>query len=109
MAVAEIRPTTFRIDPAIRARLKYLSEVLGKRQNELVNEALKEYVARRSELLARELEKTAKRLRAYNQADPDFDAVIKATSQAEGQAKKDPAEGELFKQVKSSVREHLEK
>ncbi len=107
MAVAEIKPTTFRIDPTVRAGLKHLSEVLDKRQNELVNEALKEYVARRSKVLASELEGTAKRLRAYNQADPNFEAAIKAVSKAEGLAKNDPAEGTVFKQVKSKVRGHI--
>jgi len=108
MAVAEIKPTTFRIEPGVRAGLKHLSEVLDKRQNELVNEALKEYVARRSKLLARELEETAKRLRAYNDADPDFEKAIKAASKSEGFTKNDPAEGIVFKQTKSRVRGHLD-
>jgi predicted transcriptional regulator len=43
-----IKATTYRIDPVVQTGLSTLSKVLGRPQNQLVNEAVRDFVARRS-------------------------------------------------------------
>ncbi len=94
MLAAKIKPTTFRIEPTIKAGLERLGKLLHTPQNDLVNDALKEYVERRSGQLADELEETAKNLRAFQLSDPDFEKSIAAFARDEARnAAHDPAEG----------------
>ena len=67
------KPTTFRIDPPAQAALEHLSRVLKRPMNQLVNEAVKDYVNRRSREVERDLEGTIAKLRAYRQRDPHLD------------------------------------
>ncbi len=60
----------------------------------LVNEAVSEYLERHAATVEAELEATLGRVRAYRQADPDFESGISKVADAEvrfGIA--DPAEG----------------
>ena len=62
--------------------------------NQLVNEAVKDYVRRRSREVERNLESTLASLRAYRERDADFEQAVAAFAKAEGRyAKEDPAEG----------------
>jgi hypothetical protein len=64
--------------------------------NQLVNEALQDYLERRSSAVERDLELTLARLRAYRRRDPHFKAAIVAIVDAEATlGKEDPAEGEV--------------
>jgi predicted transcriptional regulator len=58
------KASTFRIEPSVRGALEHLSEVLNRPMNQLVNEALQDFVARRSRQLEQDLETTLARLRA---------------------------------------------
>ncbi len=88
------KATTYRIDPAIQAGLALLSRVLGRPQNHLVNEAVRDYVARRSREVELDLEATLESLRAYRKSDPNFERAIADYVDAEASLKEDPAEGQ---------------
>lgn len=64
--------------------------------NQLVNEALEDYLDRRSLALERSLERTVARLRAYRNRDPHFKDAMAAVVDAEATlGKEDPAEGKV--------------
>lgn len=64
--------------------------------NQLVNEAVKDYVERRSREVEHGLEATLAKLRAYRQRDPHFKEAIGALVDAEARlGKEDPAEGKV--------------
>ncbi|MEO6022389.1 MAG: hypothetical protein ABIP64_04590 [Burkholderiales bacterium] len=61
---------TFRLDPEIQAGLALLSEIQGRPHNQLVNEAVRELVSKRSQEIEVGLKSTLARLRAYRLRDP---------------------------------------
>ncbi len=87
------KATTFRIDPTVQARLSILSRVLGQPLNQLVNEAVRDFVFRRSLEVEADLEATLEKLRAYRQRDPHFAGAIEDYVDAEATLSEDPAEG----------------
>jgi predicted transcriptional regulator len=90
------KPTTFRIDAPAQAALEHLSRVLKRPMNQLVNEAVKDYVDRRSREVERDLQGTIAKLRAYRQRDPQFERGIESVVDAEAQmGKNDPAQGKV--------------
>ena len=90
------KATTVRIDPLVQAALENLSRVLKRPMNQLVNEAVKNYVERRSREVEHNLEATLTSLRAYRKRDPHFQTAIAASVDAEAQlGKDDPAEGKV--------------
>jgi len=90
------KASTFRIEPTVQAGLENLSRVLKRPMNQLVNEAVKDYVSRRSKEAERDLESTLASLRAYRKRDPDFEEAVAAFVTAESRyGKEDPAEGEV--------------
>ena len=92
-----IKATTVRIDPPIQAALENLSQVLKRPMNQLVNEAVKDFVERRSREVERDLEATVARLRAYRKRDPHHREAIVAAARAEsGLGKNDPAQGTVI-------------
>jgi exonuclease V gamma subunit len=64
------KATTFRLEPTLQLRLETLSRVLKRPMNQLVNEALKDYVSRRSQAVEQELQQTLDMLRAHRRRDP---------------------------------------
>jgi predicted transcriptional regulator len=90
------KASTFRIEPSVRGALEHLSEVLNRPMNQLVNEALEDFVVRRSHQVEQDLETTLARLRAYRARDPHFREAIAAMVEAEAQhGQDDPAQGEV--------------
>lgn len=88
------KASTFRIEPRVQAGLEQLSRILARPMNQLVNEAVKDFVRRRSREVEHELESTLASLRAYRQRDPDFEDAIDGFAKAEAKfGKDDPAEG----------------
>jgi predicted transcriptional regulator len=87
------KATTYRIDPTVQAGLSTLSKVLGRPQNQLVNEAVRDFVARRVQQVEQDLEATLESLRAYRKSDPNFDRAIADYVDAEASLRDDPAEG----------------
>lgn len=88
------KATTYRIDPVVQSGLAILSKVLGRPQNQLVNEAVRDFVARRSREIEVDLEATLESLRAYRKSDPRFERAIADYVDAEASLTEDPAEGQ---------------
>jgi predicted transcriptional regulator len=88
------KATTYRIDPIVQTGLSALSKVLGRPQNQLVNEAVRDFVARRIKQVEVDLEATLESLRAYRESDPNFDRAIADYVDAEASLKEDPTEGQ---------------
>lgn len=90
------KASTFRINPPVQSALENLSRVLRRPMNQLVNEALQDYVDRRSRAAEHDLEATLASLRAYRKRDPHFKDAIAAAVEAEATlGKEDPAEGKV--------------
>ena len=90
------KATTIRLDPLAQAALENLSRVLKRPMNQLVNEAVRDYVDRRGREAERGLEATLARLRTYRRRDPHFKEAIDAITDAEARfGKADPAEGKV--------------
>lgn len=87
------KATTYRLDPVVHASLSKLSQALGRPLNRLVNEAVSDFVARRSKEVDADLEASLEKLRAYRTSDPDFERAIADYVDAEASLKEDPAEG----------------
>jgi hypothetical protein len=91
------KASTFRIEPTVQAGLENLSRLLKRPMNQLVNEAVKDFVRRRNREVEQSLESTLASLRAYRERDPDFERAFRAVAKDEARyAKEDPAEGEVI-------------
>jgi predicted DNA-binding protein len=90
------KATTFRLEPTLQEGLERLSKLLKCPMNQLVNEALKDYISRRSLAVEQDLEATLATLRAYRRRDPSFKEAIAAAAKAEAHhGNSDPVEGEV--------------
>lgn len=96
------KATTFRLDPETQAALAALSEVQGRPQNQLVNEAVRELLLRRGPAVERDLEATLDRLRAYRLRDPTGEESLAAAMAAEAAVEDDPAEGVRVPRVRAT-------
>ena len=88
-----IKATTYRIDPVVQTGLSMLSKVLGRPQNQLVNEAVRDSsqdAAGRSKWISR----SPLKLCALRKSDPEFERALEDYVDAEASLKKDPAEGQ---------------
>lgn len=88
------KATTFRIEQKAVEGLALLTGMLGRSQNQLVNEAILEFVERRSIDIEHDLRGTLARLRAWRERDPDMEAAIGRFAEAEVSEADDPAQGE---------------
>ena len=95
------KATTFRLDPEVKARLSVLSGLVNRSLNQLANEAIREFVARRSREVEVDLEATLEDLRAYRERDPDFQHAIDdlIASEAALSPADDPAEGRVVSET----------
>ena len=90
------KASTFRIEPTVQTALENLSRILKRPMNQLVNEAVKDYVNQRGREVERDLEATLASLRAYRKRDPHFQTAVAAFVDAEARfGKEDPAEGKV--------------
>ena len=96
MSNAVKKATTIRLDPEVKDRLSRLSILTDQSINELSNEALREYIERRSQALERELEARLEELRAVRKNDPGFKRGIAAFAKAEAALEHDPVEGKII-------------
>lgn len=87
------KATTFRLDPDVQAALAVLSEVQRRPQNQLVNEAVRMWVAKRVGEVEVSLESTLNRLRAHRLTDATGRRSMAAAMAAEAAVEDDPAEG----------------
>jgi predicted transcriptional regulator len=80
------KATTVRLEPSLQRGLETLNKVLKRPMNQLINEALQDYVSRRSHDVAQDLSKALSELRAYRRRDPSFKAAIATAAKAEAEA-----------------------
>jgi predicted transcriptional regulator len=83
---------TLRIEPLLRQQLDELAEASETPLNRLINDALRDFVGKRSLELEGELQSRLDRLRSYRRQDPKHEKAIEAFAKAEG-AVPDPVEG----------------
>jgi hypothetical protein len=111
-------PFTLRMDAKESVALKALSKVEGRPINQLLNEAIKSYLSRRSRK-ERSLEANLAELRAYRKRDPGFRRAMAEYVEAEASLndplKGEPIEGQFVKgqlkpagPVQTKIRELLE-
>jgi len=84
---------TLRIDAQERDALRSLSKVEGRPINQLLIEAIRNYLGQKGRR-ERTLETNLKTLREYRRKDPGFKRAIAAFVESEA-SQKDPLEGEL--------------
>ena len=90
------KATTVRLEPSLQRGLETLSKVLRRPMNQLINEALHDYVSSRSHDVAQDLSKTLSELRAYRRRDPSFKAAIVTVAKGEAEHRQsDPLDGEV--------------
>jgi len=85
---------TLRIDAAERNALKNLSKIEGRPINQLLNEAVRNYLGQKGQK-ERSLEASLHSLKAYRRKDPGFRKAMAAFVEAEA-AGNDPLEGEAI-------------
>lgn len=89
------RATTIRLNQSVQAGLDLISQLQHRPKNKLVNEAVAEYVTRHAIQTDAALHDVLKRLKAYQDSDPDFEEAINSFVDAEASHGKheDPMEG----------------
>ena len=96
--VAAVKPRTLRLEPTYEVGLGILKAVLHKPVNKMVNEAVAEYIQKRTAQVEAEMDSVLKQLKAYRRADPTFkqdkDAFISAEAEL---GASDPMEGVTYK------------
>jgi hypothetical protein len=96
-AAVQVRPKTLRLEPRFETGLGLLKEILHKPVNKMVNEAVGEYIQKRSAEVETEMTSVVERLRAFRRADSDFRQDKEAFVAAEAElAGSDPMEGTLY-------------
>lgn len=94
---ASVRAKTLRLIPEFEEGLALLRRTLGKPVNKMVNEAVGEYIEKRTTEIETDLTGVLEQIKAYRRADPhfghDLDGFVKAEA-AQGSA--DPLEGVVY-------------
>lgn len=97
------KATTVRLQENVQEALDRLSTIERRPKNKMVNEAVAEYVARKTEALHRSTGDILSRLSSDRRRDPDFEDAIEAFAEAEVAVRKDPAEGRVSTQSTGPV------
>jgi predicted DNA-binding protein len=93
-ATAVVKTKTLRLAPEFEAGLALLKSVLGMPVNKMVNEAVGEYIRKRSAEVEADLTGVLEQVKAYRRADPHFKQARARFVDAEARlAGNDPVEG----------------
>lgn len=104
-ATTEVKPKTLRLAPEYEAGLALLKGVLGVPINKMVNEAVGEYIRKRTAEVETDLAGVLAQLEAYRRADPDFKKALSTFVDAEARhGGKDPVEGVVVAAPSSAAR-----
>ena len=99
------RATTYRLDPHLRQGLRLLGKVRKVSVNQMVNEAVGEYLTARTAVVAADLEETLRRVRAYRETDPNFESAIAKFAESEARhGARDPVEGTEDREARPAQR-----
>ncbi len=101
------KATTIRLDPVVKDRLDRLSILTDQSINALTNEALQEFIERRSLELEKEIEATLENVRAVRKSDPGFKRGIAAFAKAEAALEYDPVEGKVITKMTPAQKKAL--
>ena len=77
------KASTYRLNSELQTALDEISAHLGTTKNQIVNEALAEYLEKREAELRTPLDETRRKLRAYRNENPRFEADIECFAEAE--------------------------
>jgi len=90
------KATTFRLEPLVQERLVLVGRLLGVPLNRLVNEAVREFVRKRTTEVVADIEETLKLLKKKTAEDRDFERAISEFAEGEAKyGKEDPMEGRV--------------
>jgi hypothetical protein len=93
-AAAAVKAKTLRLEPEFEAGLALLKGVLGVPINKMVNEAVGEYIRKRSAEVEADLTGVLEQVKAYRRADPHFKQARSRFVDAEARhGRGDPLEG----------------
>ncbi len=99
----EVRAKTLRLQPNYEKGLAFLKQVLNVPINKMVNEAVGDYIRRRTAEMESGLTTTLEQLQAYRRSDPEFSAARRSFIDAElHHGKDDPMEGRIVTAAASS-------
>ena len=91
---AKVKAKTLRLEPAFEVGLGILKGVLRKPFNKMVNEAVGEYIEKRTAEVETDLTGVLEQLKAYRRADPGFKQALAEFVEAEARyGVEDPVEG----------------
>ena len=103
-----VKVTTLRLPQPLHQKLELLQVVLRKPMNKLVNEAVNDYVERRTAEVELDLEQTLRHIKAARREDPHFKRAIAEFVAAEARhAKNDPVEGSVVRPAKAGPTQTL--
>jgi len=88
------KATTYRLSPHLQKGLALLGKVRKMSANQMVNEAVGEYLESRTAVVEADLQETLRRVRAFRESDPNFESAIAKFAEAEATlGEEDPVEG----------------
>lgn len=85
------RATTYRLNPHLQQGLALLGKVRKMSANQMVNEAVGEYLNARTAAVTADLEETLRRVKAYRETDPNFESAIAKFAESEARHGADDA------------------
>ena len=104
-ARAPRRATTYRLNPHLQQGLALLGKVRQVSANQMVNEAVGEYLDARTAAVTADLEETLRRVRAYRETDPSFESAIAKFAESEARhGARDPVEGTEDREARPAQR-----
>lgn len=104
-ALPQRRATTYRLNPHLQQGLALLGKVRQVSANQMVNEAVGEYLDARTAAVTADLEETLRRVRAYRETDPNFESAIAKFAQSEARhGADDPVEGTEDREARPAQR-----
>ena len=99
------RATTYRLNPHLQQGLALLGKVRQVSANQMVNEAVGEYLDARTAAVTADLEETLRRVRAYRETDPNFESAIAKFAELEARhGARDPVEGTEDREARPAQR-----
>ena len=99
------RATTYRLNPHLQQGLALLGKVRQVSANQMVNEAVGEYLDARTAAVTADLEETLRRVRAYRETDPNFESAIATFAESEARhGARDPVEGTEDREARPAQR-----
>lgn len=99
------RATTYRLNPHLQQGLALIGKVRKVSANQMVNEAVSEYLEARTAAVTADLEETLRRVKAYREADPSFESAIAKVAESEARhGGNDPVEGTEDREAQSAQR-----